>query len=437
MNQPDAGKSKTVKDVNQPRTLGVLVEREFNNRARKKGFWVFTFVGLLLLIGLTFLPNIMHSLSSAGNPKILFNDPEKLIAPSVNQIVEAHPDAYNFRITSDTTIGVGSYTHAQMTNYLKTHHTRLAVVVSGTSPATATFTFEQQGTVNPATLSSLQGIIRQQVMNARVQQVSVADNQILSAPVTFTMHQLETGTKSIDQLLQSEMLVYVMMILLFATMAVYGAWVAQGIVEEKSNRIIEMMLVTSRPWEIMTGKIVGIGLVGLLQYVIWMAGAALSLAVQKQAAVISLSAVPVSTFIILPVFFILGYFLYATLYAVAGSLVYRAEDQQMAVTPVAMVLLILFYVALFGVIPNPNSTFAVIVSYIPLFTPLTMFARAALASVPVWEVLISVLITIAFNAVLIVYGAKVYRRFALRTSGKSGWRLLWQKEFNPSKQTIK
>lgn len=411
-----------------PRPLWVLIGREFDNRARKKGFWVFTIIGLLLLIGLTFLPNLMQAMSTRTNTKVVFNDPSKLIAPVVAQTVQAAPDKFNFRVAVDDTTSIDGYSNTQLADYMKNQHTKLVVAVKGDSAATASFTFVQEGNAEPTTIASVQSLLRQQVMNARMQQLPADAKSSLAAPVPFSTNQLQEGSKSLDQVIQSQILVYTMMILLFVTMAIYGAWVGQGIVEEKSNRIIEMMLVASQPWEIMTGKIVGIGLVGLLQYLIWLVGAGVTFTVQKQAFSISLSAVPISTFVLLPIFFILGYFLYATLYAIAGSLVYRPEDQQMSVTPVAMVMVLLFYIALFGVLPNPTSVFAVVVSYIPLFTPLTMFARAALTSVPIWEVLISVVLTIAFNAVLILYGAKVYKRFALRTSGKAGWRLLWHKE---------
>lgn len=408
--------------------LWILMEREMKSRLAKKGYWVFTIVGLVLLVALTFLPSLINLVSGVSTKNVLVNDPAGLVAPAVLQTVASSPSSYKFKISVDKTSRVPSMTPVEMNSYMKQHHTSLVVAVSGDSAATAEFTFEETGSVSPTTVAQLQSVLRQSVTSARIAQLPTGAQATLSAPVNFSTHQWKSGSKTMAQMLQATILVYFMLIMLFATMMTYGTWVAQGVIEEKTNRIIEMMLVTAKPWQILFGKVLGIGLIGLLQYVIWLGVMAIGLIVRKQLSSLPLGHIPASTFVLLPVFFVLGYFLYSTLYAIAGSLVNRPEEQQMAMTPVVLCMLVLFYVSIFGVLPAPDSVFSTVVSFIPILTPMTMFTRAVLTNVPTWQIVISIVLTLLLNFAMIGIGASVYRRFALRTSGKASWRVLWTKD---------
>lgn len=414
--------------------LWILMEREIKTRLAKKGYWVFTIVGLILLVALTFLPSFIHMVSGVTTKNVLINDPQGLVAPTATKVVATSPSSYDFKISVDQTPGVPAMTHDQITTYMKHLHTPVVVVVSGHSTATAAFTLEERGSTDPTTIAQLQAVLRQVVMTSRMSALPANVQTSLNAPVNFSVHQWQSGSKSTAQIIQATILVYFMLIMLFTTIITYGTWVAQGVIEEKTNRIVEMMLVTAKPWQILFGKVLGIGLIGLVQYIIWLGVLAIGLIVRKQLSTLPLGHIPSSTFVLLPVFFVLGYFLYSTLYAIAGSLVNRPEEQQMAMTPVIILVLILFYMSIFGVLPAPGSTFSMVVSFIPILTPMTMFTRAVMTQVPVWQILISIVLTIVLNIVMIRFGARVYHRFALRNSGKSSWKLLWSREGSPVKE---
>ncbi|MCL6442934.1 MAG: ABC transporter permease [Alicyclobacillus sp.] len=408
--------------------LWILMEREFKTRFARKGYWVFTVVGVVLLVALTFLPSIINLVNGVSTRTVIMDDPKGLLGASVSRLIAANPKGYDFKLKVDDTPGVLSLNAHQMSEYMDSHHTSLVVTVAGNSAASAEFTLQERGSVNPTVVAQLESAVKQAVTLARLSELPPATQARLSQPVRFATHQWKSGSKSMDQMIQATVLVYCMLIMLFATMMTYGAWVAQGVVEEKTNRIVEMMLVTAKPWQILFGKVLGIGLVGLVQYVIWLAVLGVGLTVRKQLSSLPLSHIPASTFVLLPIFFILGYFLYASLYAIAGSLVNRPEEQQMALTPVVLCMVILFYISLFGVLPQPDSTFAAIVSFIPILTPMTMFTRAVMTTVPTWQIVIGIGLTILLNLLMIRYGAAVYRRFALRNTGKASWTLLWKKD---------
>lgn len=410
------------------RTFWILTHKEFHGRTSRRGYWIFTIIGLAILIGLTFLSSLIGWINSKSNPTVLIHDPNNLISSKVIAEVEQNPKTYDFVLKNSSLSSVGQ-SKTTLAKDIRSQHSHMLVEISGISTATASLNLQEVGSVDPSLISSVESLVEKEITAARVSTLPASAQSMLAAPIATRVVQLQTGAKSTSQLWESRAIVYYMLILLFATITMYGSWVAQGVVQEKSNRVIEMMLVTTKPWQILFGKIVGIGFVGILQYAIWMAGAGIVYVLRKHLATSALVHLPIGTLALMPVFFVIGYILYATLYAIAGSLVTRVEEQQMALTPVVLLMVVLFYMTLFGVLPAPDSTFSTVVSFVPIVTPMAMFTRAALSvqGVPAWQMSLSIILTLALNAALVWYGASVYKRFALRNAGKSSWKLLWQK----------
>lgn len=405
--------------------LWLLVSREFSVRIRKRGFWIATILGVVLMVGITFLPTIMGALNRVSTTNVVLDDPHSLVSAASIREVNTHLQSYPFRLHVDTTPAVTRFDSRAMNSYMKEHHTKLVVVVEGTSLARASFVVEQQGTNSLSDQKAVETWLRSQVVTARSSSLSKSELRMLSAPVPFSTRQWESGSKSMEQLVNSSVLVYVLLFLLFFTCFMYGMFVAQGLVEEKSNRVVEMLLIAARPWQILFGKIIGLGLLALIQYALWIGGAVVSYAIRDSGGTGPISGVPIATIAWFPVFFVFGYLMYASLFAIAGSLVHRTEDLQMAVAPVNIPIVIVFYVSLYSLY-NPNGIIATVASFVPIFTPLTMFVRIAMTDVPIWQVLVSLALTAASIWALIAIGARTYRRFSLKTSGKSGWKILFR-----------
>jgi ABC-2 type transport system permease protein len=197
-------------------------------------------------------------------------------------------------------------------------------------------------------------------------------------------------------------------IFLYATLIQYGYINLRGVIEEKSNRIVEIIISSVRPMELMLGKILGIGLVGLTQYAIWSVLAMnLSLLAGGSAASM-VPAVPLSTLGYFVLFFLLGYFFYASIYTAIGAPFNSDQEaQQLSLFPTMMIVSVW---AFWGIFMNsPNSTPAVVLSLVPFFTPMAMFFRVTLAPVPAWQVGLSVVIMILSTLGVAWFAGKIYR----------------------------
>ncbi len=208
---------------------------------------------------------------------------------------------------------------------------------------------------------------------------------------------------------------YVLVLILYITLFFYGAIIMRGVIEEKSSRVIEVILSSLKPFQLMVGKILGIGAVGLTQYTIWALFGIVAFKYNKsllpgflQGGDFSLPSIPVYIFIYFVIFFILGYFLYATLYAAVGSMVNSEKEAQQLLFPISMFLIIPMLLMIF-IMRSPNSTFAVVLSMIPFFAPILMLLRVCVLLPPVVQLGGSIIILVLTIILMIWIVAKIYR----------------------------
>ncbi|HOV92790.1 MAG TPA: ABC transporter permease [Candidatus Kapabacteria bacterium] len=228
---------------------------------------------------------------------------------------------------------------------------------------------------------------------------------------------------------------YFLGFLIYGLMFAYGGIVMRGVIQEKANRIVEILSSSAKPMQIMMGKIFGIGAVGLFQLLIWgviiiilsiagssllpmffsnsnpteMINGAMSGMTQTNSNLpFEIPTIPISVWIGFIFFFFAGYFMYASLFAAIGSAVNQEEDAQQLQMPITMALIIpiLFMPVIMG---NPDSTLATILSLIPPFTPILMTARIAATTVPSWQLFLSVVLTLGTLFLSIWIAAKIYR----------------------------
>jgi ABC-2 type transport system permease protein len=205
-------------------------------------------------------------------------------------------------------------------------------------------------------------------------------------------------------------------ILIYLSLMINGQSVAQGVVEEKTSRVVELLLSTIKPWQLMAGKVLGIGVVGLIQMVVIGAGGIIA-GLATGVLTISVSAA-VGTVVWLIVWYLLGFFMYSIVFAALGALVSRQEDVGGAVMP-ALMFVIAGYVVGISVLPSdPGNTFAEVLSVIPVFAPTLMPMRLAMGGVPVWEAVLSVGLVVLMIPVLIWFAARIYRNAVMRSGAK-------------------
>jgi ABC-2 type transport system permease protein len=262
--------------------------------------------------------------------------------------------------------------------------------------------------------------------------LSAQDMAKIYEPVSFHKVALEKGAKSDKELSQARSLVYVLLFLIYFTVIFFGSMIATEIATEKSSRVMEILISSVSPVKQMFGKIFGVALLSLTQYAVLFAVGFGSLKPAAGVAVgtgdffgaVSMDAVPAITLVYAVVFFILGYLLYATLFAMLGSLVSRTEDSQQLTMPVTLIVLAGFYIAMFG-LGSPESTLITVTSFIPFFAPMIMFLRVGLLPVPLWQILLCAAILIATIVCFTIIGARVYRGGVLMY-GKTSWKNIKQ-----------
>lgn len=212
----------------------------------------------------------------------------------------------------------------------------------------------------------------------------------------------------------------VALIVLYLQLIGYGFLVASGVVEEKASRIVEILLAVLRPRELLFGKVLGIGIVGLIQLVvIGLAGIALA-AVSGQ---IDIGPDELATLPIVLAWFLLGYALYAGAFALAGSLVSRQEDIQSVTTPLILALLASFFLG-FQAVDDPSSGLSTVLTYVPFSAPLVTPVRMIAGEVGALEVVLSAAIVAATTYAIIAFAARVYGTAVLQTGGRVSLRSL-------------
>ncbi|MFN3632666.1 ABC transporter permease, partial [Exiguobacterium profundum] len=230
-----------------------------------------------------------------------------------------------------------------------------------------------------------------------------------------------------DELLSSSALVYVMLMLLYISIITYGSMISTEVTTEKSSRVMELIISTTHPVTHMLAKVTAIGTLALIQIGIFLGFGYVSASGSELATTVIENAGNARAVIYLLVFFLLGYLLYASLFAVLGSLVSRVEESQQMVMPVIMLLVAAFLVAMFG-LNNPDATIVTILSFVPFFAPMLMFLRVMLVDVAVWEVALSIGLLIGTIGVTLWIGSKFYRGGVLfyGTNAIKQWRQILQ-----------
>ncbi|WP_078429024.1 ABC transporter permease [Alkalihalobacterium alkalinitrilicum] len=259
----------------------------------------------------------------------------------------------------------------------------------------------------------------QQVKEERVtSNLNLQPEEVASiyAPIEFERIAIAETAKTETELNQARIFVYILLFIIYFSVLMFGNMIATEIAIEKSSRVMEILISSSSPIQQMFGKIFGIALLGLTQYALIFLVGVLSLRQRlstdafgpELGEMIIGQGLPLHLIGYAFLFFILGYFLYATISAMLGSLVSRIEDVNQMVAPMILLIVAAFFIAMFG-LTNPEAKIVTITSFIPFFAPMIMFLRVGMLSLPLWEVLLGVGILLATIVLMAWAGARVYR----------------------------
>ncbi len=222
---------------------------------------------------------------------------------------------------------------------------------------------------------------------------------------------------------QSFLYTYIIIMILYMVLLLYGQFVASSVASEKSTRCMEVLITSSKPMNLMFGKVLGSGCAGLLQLVLILGTAVVGFRFNEKyidnEMLKSLFGVPTSVAVYTVVFFILGYFIYAFMYGAAGSLVSRVEDLSTLIMPVTFLFMAAFFASIFGMTGGSvDGTLYTVLSFLPTFAPLVMLVRVCMGSVPTWQIAVSIALQAVSVGVLGVLCARIYRAGVLLYGNK-------------------
>lgn len=386
--------------------IGLIARREIATRLRSKAFRIATTLSVVILIAIA----VISKLADKG-PHYL----EVGITPGAAPVASV-------LTTTAQSIKVNVHTHDvdEATGRRQVRDGKLdALLTGGGTPVPVVVKTKLDDGLH----SVLQLVAQRTALDQQVTALGGDPAKVASAVSTASVRvdALEPPKKSnVEQLVIG----ILTSVLIYMALMLNGQAVAQGVVEEKTSRVVEILLATVRPWQLMVGKVVGLGTVGLIQVAI-IAGSGV-LAGTATGALHLHAGAAAGTIIWLVVWFLLGYTAYAFAFAAVASLVSRQEEVAASVTPVLM-LLIVGYVIGVSILPSqPDSGLVAVLSLIPVFAPTLMPVRLALGVVPAWQAAISVAGMVVIIPLLLWLSARIYRNAVLRSGARVKLREAWR-----------
>lgn len=383
--------------MSEPRMLGsaalvrLVAAREIAARVRDKNFIISSIVILVLLLGTLGLQVAL----SSGDEEIRVGvvGDVAVIEPALQAQGEALDVDVEVRPLDDVAAARTAIEDEEVDGVL--------VVESGQAPELLV----QESAGGPLHAVT-QGAVAQLSL---AEQLSAAGLASLDVP-ELTVTALDPEA---DQDAQRVVVAIIGIGVLYGLLILFGQFVAQGVVEEKASRVVELLLATMRPWQLLAGKIIGLGVLGLAQIVVIAAvGVTGALAFD----LVDIPGDLIGTAVGVVAWFVLGYAFYASIFAVAASLVSRQEDLGTVIMPTTLVLVVAFIIGIQAA-GDPSGSLAVITSYIPGLSPLVMPVRQAAGDVALWEVGLAVVLMLAAIALIVRLGGRVYAGALLRTGG--------------------
>jgi ABC-2 type transport system permease protein len=381
------------------RTISLIARRELSARLRSRSFAVGTVASIVVLAGIML---VKGTLFSDDNTSVVgLNGQAIAVAPQLTDAARLLGREVQTKEITDLGEGEGLVANGD-----------LDALVSG-SPANLTVLVKDE--LNRDLKSVLDGIVQQQVLKAQL----AASEDLNADQVLGTVASAHVGVRSLQtpdpKRHQRLALALVIIALMFASLLRYGSMLAQGVAEEKSSRVIETLLAAARAPNVLVGKVLGLGLVGLIQLAI-VGGFGLLLAMIT--GMLTITAVAAGTLLWGLAWFLLGFVLYAAVFVAAGSLVSRQEDVPPVLLPVTLVLLLALLLGISVLARNASSTASTVLSLIPPFTPILMPGKIALGAATGWQILLGIGLTLLAIAVLTLPGGRIYRTAALHMGAR-------------------
>ena len=387
----------------------LIARREFVTRVRTRVFIIGTALILLAIVGYVVLQQTV--LSKPGNVntyKVAYLGEAQSLADPLAASAKALGLTVERRQVND---------ESQAESDLRKGD--LDVLIRGSASSPQVLVRDQ---FSPTLHSLLLSLVRQRVLDSQLAAAGLNPAAVQASLASATV-QVQTlqPLKSAGGGNRLEVVIagFAVALFLYVALLTYGQFIAQGVVEEKANRIVEILLSTVKPQQLLIGKVVGIGLVGLIQLGV-ISVFAFAVTALTGAFTVPTAAAAVLVYGLL--WFILGYFFYAVLFAAAGSLVSRTEEVQSVALPITMLAIIAWLVAIGVLTPmfdgSPMSTVGIVLALIPFVSPVLMPTGMATGDISPWLALLGIAVTVVTSAAATWLAARIYANSVLRLGAR-------------------
>ncbi|MBD3290401.1 ABC transporter permease subunit [candidate division KSB1 bacterium] len=398
-----------------------IFKREYLTRVKTRGFVIGTIIGPVLLLLISIGPGFLMNLQSEKEKNISVVDLSGVVYEKLDEAIDDTTETgsriYQFKEILATESKLDSVKSTLRTKVDQNEIDAFLVIPPDAVDkneseyyAKNVSNFEE----NSKFRSAISGIITEYRLKQSEIDPALIDK--LTKRVHLRTFKISRGGKEQEDIGLSFVVTFVMIFFLYFMLIMYGALVMRSVYEEKLSRVVEVIISSCKPFQLMTGKVLGVGGVGMTQFLIWVGAAAL-LGVYSQAIIgmffagaadVVFPHIPVSVLVYFVLYFLLGFILYATLYAGLGALVSTEAEAQQLQFPVLFMIIFAFIFA-FYIIRNPNTDLSIVISMIPFFAPITMFTRIATMSPPFSEILLSLALLVGTIILLLWLAGKIFR----------------------------
>lgn len=420
----------------------IVAKREYQQRIRSKGFWIATLILPLFVVAATVLPSLLLT-KSRTKQRVVVVDATGQVAP---RLLEKRPDdagsavkeqVASFEFLTEPPAEDRQAQRAELDRRVLAKEINAWIwideeVLTG-KPGEKPVEYHAKSVSNFMTQEVLQDDLSYVVRRVRLADAGFDPDRVgsLLEQVDLETVRVSAEGSRAEGGLAGAAFAYVLFLMLYMVLVIWGQQVMQGVLEEKSSRIIEVVLSSVKPFELMMGKLVGICLVGLTQFGLWLVTMAVVTAPGVIASIgglpegVKLPTVTAAMVLNFALLFVLGFFVFSTLYAAIGAMFNNLQEAQQ-LAGVAVFFLVIPVFLMFPIINDPGSTFAVVASLIPLFTPLLMTLRISLEMPPLWQILLAYALTLGFIVGMVWVCARIYRIGILMYGKKPTFQELWK-----------
>ncbi|MEH6974143.1 ABC transporter permease [Bacillus sp. JJ675] len=393
----------------------IVLFHTYTSKLKTKSFIISTAITLALVLVVTNLGNIISMFDKDGG------EPDKIaVIDQSNQLYETFSQQLKIADKDDELELVkADKPEKELEKDVRGDELAGILILSKDQKGELTGTYKALDIADSSAVSTMEQALSQTKIAVGTAELNVPSDKLnkLFTPVKVKSVALKEGAKTEEELQKASGLVYIVLFVIYMSVVMYASMIATEVATEKSSRVMEILISSVPPVQQMFAKLFGIALLGLTQLAALFLAGYLSLKGNQEAAggaselikgFLDVSGVPVSTLVYGVIFLALGYFLYATLAAFLGSVVSRIEDVQQTISPMILLVVAGFMIAMFG-LSAPDSTFIMVTSFIPFFAPMIMFLRVGMLDIPFWEAALGIGITAATIVILAIVGARVYK----------------------------